>query len=96
MKKAMVYILALTMAFSTLFAGCGEMRGTDGSTTSPTPAPKITSAPEAMVPDPADGVVEDRDGIITEQDNGNTAAEKRAEGATNGVVVPGGATAGLR
>ena len=95
MKKAMVYILALTMAFTALLSGCGEMRGTDGSAVNPTAAPKVTVVPETMMPDPADGVVEDRDGIITEQDNGKTAEEKRADGAAKGGTVPGAAASGL-
>ena len=71
MKKAMVYIIALTLAFSALLAGCGEIQRTDRETTSPTATPKITSAPESMMPDPEDGVVRDEDGIITEEDNGS-------------------------
>ena len=83
MKKAMVYIVALTMAFSAMLAGCGEMRGTDGNTTAPTATPKVTASPETLMPDPADGVVEDRDGIITEKDNEKTADGKRTDGTAS-------------
>ena len=34
MKKAMIYILAFTLAFSTLLTGCGEIRGRDDKTVS--------------------------------------------------------------
>lgn len=68
MKKAMVYLLALTLAFSTMLAGCGEMRGTDGNTAKPTEPPQATVVPETMMPNPEDGVVRDRDGIITDRD----------------------------
>ena len=63
MKKTMIYILALTLAFSTLLAGCGEMRD---DKTPPAETPQATILPETMMPDPADGEVRDRDGIITE------------------------------
>ena len=71
MKKTMVYVLALTLAFSTFLAGCGEMRGTDGRTTAPTATPQQTMIPETMMPNPEDGVVRDNDGIITDGDSGN-------------------------
>ena len=75
MKKAMLYILALTLAFSTLLAGCGEMRGRDDDKTAPAETPEVTVLPETMMPDPADGEVRDRDGIITEGDSGNGSVE---------------------
>ena len=68
MKRAMVYLLAFTLAFSTMLAGCGEMGGTD--TARPTPTPEVTVLPETAMPDPADGEVRDSDGIITDGDTG--------------------------
>ena len=70
MKKAMVYLLALTLAFSTMLAGCGEMRGTNTDTDRPAGTPAPTVLPETATPDPADGEVRDRDGIITDGDTG--------------------------
>ena len=72
MKKAMVYMIALTLAFSTMLAGCGEMRGTDKGTPTPTPtiSPDVTFPTETMMPNPEDGEVRDRDGIITDGDSG--------------------------
>ena len=69
MKKSMVYVIALTLAFSTFLAGCGEMNGTNG-VTKPTEKPLETILPETMMPKPEDGVVNDTDGIITDSDNG--------------------------
>ena len=83
MKKSMVYVIALTLAFSTLLAGCGDMRGTDGTPTAPTATPLQTMIPETMTPNPEDGIVNDRDGIITDNDNG-PATEKK-------ITAPGGA-----
>ncbi|MBE6998458.1 MAG: hypothetical protein E7427_09875 [Ruminococcaceae bacterium] len=89
MKKAMVYILALTLAFTALLAGCGETRGTGSDTAAPSATPQATVLPENMMPDPEDGEVNDRDGIITDDDNGtdtksDTAAERTANGNANG------------
>ena len=71
MKKAMVYICALSLALSALLAGCGETRRTDGGAATPTPAPEVTVLPENMMPEVADGEVRDRDGIITDGDTGS-------------------------
>ena len=73
MKKAMVYICALSLALSALLAGCGETHRTDDGAAAPTPTPEGTVLPESMMPDAADGEVRDRDGIITEGDNGNVS-----------------------
>lgn len=69
MKKTMVYILALSMAFSALLSGCGENKNNRPNTT-PTVNPTATNAPATMMPDPEDGNVNDNDGIITDGDNG--------------------------
>ncbi len=65
MKSAMVYVLALSILFSALLSGCGEMRGTKGKSGVPTATPAQT-----LLPDPEDGEVRDRDGIITDEDSG--------------------------
>ena len=67
MKKTMVYILALSMAFSMLLAGCGEKQKEQPN---PTTTPALTDQPTTMMPDPDDGSVNDDDGIITDNDNG--------------------------
>ena len=84
MKKAMVYICALSLALSALLAGCGDMRRTDGGdpAPTPTPAPEVTVLPEDMMPDVADGEVRDRDGFITEGDNG-TDSDAQGKGIGN-------------
>lgn len=69
MKKATVYILALILIMCVLLAGCGENL-TNRKGTSATEAPKATVLPETMMPDPGDGVVNDEDGIITDDDTG--------------------------
>lgn len=84
MKKTMIYILALTLAFSTLLAGCGEMRD---DKTPPAETPQATILPETMMPDPADGEVRDRDGIITDGDSGNVSGELPAAPQTG--TMPG-------
>ena len=99
MKKAMVYVLALTLSFSALMAGCGENRGTDGKTTMPTSTPQQTASPETILPNAEDGVVNDRDGIITDNDNSagngneeNHTGEKKTHtgtGAGTGGTVKG-------
>lgn len=71
MKKAMVYILALTMVFSALLSGCGENKGGNATpTATPTATPSATVPPASMTPAPEDGIVNDEDGIITDDDNG--------------------------
>ena len=111
MKKAMVYVLALTLAFSALLAGCGEIRGTDGKTTMPTSTPQQTGFPETMMPNAEDGVVNDRDGIITDGDNGTVNRDEQIHtgenqmrtgtgagtgGTGNGYTAPGSGLIGKR
>ncbi len=86
MKKAMIYILAFTLAFSTLLTGCGEIRGRDDKN-APAETPEATILPETMMPDPADGEVRDRDGIITEGDSGSVSGETPAAPKTG--TMPG-------
>ena len=108
MKKAMVYILALTVACSAMLTGCGELRGTGSNTAAPTETPQTTAVPETMIPDPENGVVRDEDGLITEEDSGRatgsdketpkalekTAAEKRK--LTTGTTGQSAGTSTLR
>ena len=101
MKRTMVYVLALTLAFSTLLAGCGEMNNAkDGKTGMPTATPQQTATPGTMTPDPADGVVRDQDGIITDGDTGSPATDapqsvlpESSQRPANGTTGSGGAGA---
>ena len=72
MKKTIVTILVLSLAFAAL-TGCGAMdlrpddgtnrpQATNGNTVSPSPA--------VNMPDMDDGIVRDDDGIITDDDTG--------------------------
>ena len=93
MRKAMVYILALTLAFSALLAGCGE-NSSDRNSTRETQKPQTSSTPETMMPDPEDGVVKDRDGIITDGDTGgvlddNILTDGNGTGNGNGGMMNG-------
>ena len=96
MKKAMVYVIALTLALSALLAGCGETRRTDGEATAPTATPQQTMVPESMMPNPEDGIVRDGDGIITDGDTGGTggaaptAPNTGANPVTGSGTTPGG------
>lgn len=102
MKKAMVYMIALTLAFSALLAGCGDMRGSDKETPTHTISPDVTAPVESMMPDPADGEVRDRDGIITDGDSGGNTATKpetkrdAAPGAGTGSTANGSAPSTIR
>jgi len=105
MKRGMVFVTALALAATVLFAGCGEMRGTDGNTVPPTGTPAQTMLPETMMPDPEDGVVRDRDGIITDGDSGTVNGSTDGSGvngntgsgtAANGKVMPNTAQTGKR
>ncbi len=107
MKKAMVYILAVSVACMTLLAGCGDNRGVPGETAAPINSPSVTLVPETAMPNPENGVVNDRDGIITDGDSGsaNGAGEIRTgenkmdtgSGAgTNGKSSAGSAGTGMR
>ena len=69
MKNTMVYLLALALAAAAFLTGCGEMRKPSGGAADPSATPTQTAFPETMMPDPEDGIVRDRDGIITEEDN---------------------------
>ncbi|MBE6914885.1 MAG: hypothetical protein E7472_08170 [Ruminococcaceae bacterium] len=108
MKRAMVYILAMTMVFTVMLSGCGENRTNEPATT-PTEKPEMTIVPENMMPDTEDGAVKDRDGVITGSDTGNSvldpeqrpAAYNDMTGGTaeaNGKVVAGGSnvTGGMK
>ena len=95
MKRTMVFVLALTLAFSTLLAGCGEMNNAkDGKTGMPTATPQQTAAPGTVTPDPADGVVRDKDGIITDGDTGNPATSAPQSVLPESSQRPAGGTAG--
>ena len=89
MKRAMVYILILTMAFSVLLSGCGEKKpGSSGADAAQ--QPKTTVQPETMMPDPDDGVVKDTDGKITEDDTGSIETDKNTGNSAQGNTIPAG------
>jgi len=100
MKKAMMYICALTLAFSALLSGCGEISRPDGGAAAPTATPEVTVLPESMMPDAADGEVRDRDGIITDGDtgsgNGNVLPETGTGNKTENGTGTGTLTAAKR
>ena len=81
MKRAMVYLIAISALLTALLSGCGEQR-TNQQTTPPTAAPETTILPETMMPDESDGVVGDTDGIITEDDNGGSLSESDGAAAS--------------
>ena len=65
MKKAVVYtVLSAIVVFT---AGCGMA---DAEERLPSASPVISAAPNMTTPDVGNGVVNDRDGVITPGDNG--------------------------
>ena len=94
MKRAMVYILAMTMVFSVMLSGCGENR-TNEPATVPTDSPVTTVVPENMTPDTEDGVVKDRDGVITGSDTGDSVLDtERRSAAYNDMTGSAAAKSG--
>ncbi len=93
MKKGMVYILALSAA-AMLLTGCGDLRGdragTATATPMPTESPAVTIVPETMMPKTEDGVVQDRDGIITEDDTGKEHGDGERSSAGAGDMEKNG------
>ena len=85
MKKTMVYILALSMAFSLLLVGCGENM-TQKKEPAATKAPQTAAPTESMLPDPEDGVVRDDDGIITDNDTGLDTGKDEIPAGSNDMI----------
>ena len=96
MKRGMIFVTALALTAALLFSGCGEMRGTDGNALPPTATPAQTMLPETMMPDPQDGVVRDRDGIITDGDSGKVTGGTGSGKAADGNNMPNSAQTGKR
>ena len=96
MKRGLVYVTALALTAALLFSGCGEMRGTDGNAVPPTGTPTQTMIPETMMPDPEDGVVRDRDGIITDSDSGTVTGGTGSGTAAGGNRMQNSAQTGKR
>ena len=103
MRRAIVYILVLTMAASVLLTGCGENRGDRNrvtetkepqSTAGPQASAEPTLLPESMMPDVEDGVVKDSDGIIRDSDNGKTGTDGRITTGENSMDGKNGNTVG--
>ena len=92
MKRAMVYLIAISAVFTMLFSGCGETNTkVPPATATPTTQPQETLLPESMMPDESDGIVTDTDGIITDDDNPGTAEEGNG---VDGKIVGSGLTDG--
>ena len=75
MKKALIYILALS-ALCAALTGCGDTRDERNNTMDPASSPDLLPDMEELIPgdmepDMDDGIVNDTDGIIT--DNGREA-----------------------
>ena len=90
MKRAMVYLIAISVLLTALLAGCGEIR-TGQSGTAPTNAPETMILPD-VTPDASDGMVGDTDGIITEGDNGTVSGSGMTDG--NNSSMTGGSSSG--
>ena len=69
----------------TFAAGCGMA---DRNERVPSPSPAITASPEMTTPDVGDGVVNDRDGVITPEDNGIPASPNAGTTARPGMASP--------
>ena len=79
MKRAMIYLIAISALLTALLSGCGENVGKNPTTTPPASNPNVTMKPEVGEPNVSDGVINDTDGVITEGDNG---------GSTNVMDIP--------
>lgn len=97
MKKLIAYAMSAAM-LCTLLCGCGsDQYGNGGAfTTTPSVAPQqdTTSVPTVspmLTPDVEDGIVNDRDGII--EDNNGTGSGSQSSG-TNGSGTAGSRTSG--
>jgi len=79
MKRAMVYLIALSALAVTLLTGCGENRKTPAATATPKPeARQEEVVPGTGAPDIDDGIVKDTDGMIEDEDTG-ADTEKKTE-----------------
>ena len=94
--KRKIYSAIMITAACLALAGCGEMRSTDGGAVPPTSTPVQTMLPETMMPQPEDGVVRDRDGIITDSDSGTVSDGAESGSAGNGTGIPKTAESGKR
>ena len=82
MKRSMAILLAAAL-LTLLLCGCGELKPSRPAV-SATPIPETTLLPESMMPDPEDGEVNDRDGIIEPGDNGGDDTSDTGTGAASG------------
>lgn len=97
MKRSVLYILVLMLALATLLSGCGENKESKPAAT-PTVSPKITAEPtvspevtadpgllpETEMPDPEDGIVTDKDGIIGEEGKNDIPVSENKMETKNG------------
>ena len=82
----MVYLIAISTLLTALLSGCGETKRPNTAET--TPAPKETMLPADMMPDESDGIVNDTDGIITENDNGENLVDGTGTGTDTDTNKP--------
>ena len=66
MKKTIMAYTILAVLVLTMAAGCGRMDNPQPQST-----PGMTATPVVPVPDVNDGIVNDSDGVITPDDNGD-------------------------
>lgn len=97
MKKAVVYILILVFALAALTA-CSA-NGTTDLEPETTAGTNASASPAVVTPDPDDGMVQDEDGIITDDDTGSlntpdTDMQHRGTENTNGSVASSALPAG--
>lgn len=85
MKRAMIYLIAISALLTAILSGCGEHAMKNPNPNAPTTTPDVTMQPEIGEPDVSDGVINDTDGMITEGDNG---------GSKNVMDVPENSTVG--
>ena len=83
MKKAVYTLMTAALVLSlTGCAGMGLMDG--GQTEAPTVSPAVSASPAVVTPDVDDGVVRDRDGIITDDDTGAETTARPDTGRKTG------------
>ena len=87
MKKLTAALLAVVLLCS-LLAGCGSRNMEDGTVAGPSGSPMIAPS---MTPDLEDGVVDDRDGFIEDEEDRTGSA---AGGNDTGILDGGSSAAG--
>ena len=89
MKKLTATLLAVVLLCS-LLAGCGNRNMEDGTVAGPSGSPIISPS---MTPDLEDGIVDDRDGLIGDEED-RTGAAGDTLGNDTGILDGGSSAAG--